>query len=434
MSRAIDRYLQRHSEPALFKAPGRARWDNVAVVPYYRDPPESLASFQAPFTNAGRLLVIAVLNRPDTEADTDCNAPLREAIQQLPRLDSSDAPLFRLADSTDLLLLDLDESGPLDAGEGVGLARKTGCDLALAWHVQGHIASPWINSTDADARLPTDYFSRLPSQRHAAICWPYCHGDSDTQEQTLACQRYELRLHHYVLGLAWAGSPYAFHTLGSCISVHAEHYAQVGGFPRRNGAEDFYLLNKLAKTGPVLSASGDCLYLQARPSDRVPFGTGPAIRDILRDSNPDARAMYDHPHVFVALRAVQQSVTGLRSAGIEQLDTLLEEHGCDSALAAAAAAALINAGLPRALEHCRQHSSTGDDFRRHFEQWFDGFRTLKFLHALRDSGYPDLALGELAENVPIFWPDLAGDPRQPKQWLRAARRHLGWHCRDPEYS
>ena len=144
--------------------------------------------------------------------------------------------------------------------------------------------------------------------------------------------------------------------------------------------------------------------------------------------------MYDHPAVFVALRAVLQSVTGLRTAGIEQLDTLLAEHGCDRGLAAAAVAALIDAGLPRAIEHCRQHSATSDDFRRHFEQWFDGFRTLKFLHALRDKGYPDLALRALAGNIPAFWPELEGDPTEPRQWLRAARRHLGWHCRDREYS
>ena len=112
-------------------------------------------------------------------------------------------------------------------------------------------------AVDADARLPSDYFSRLPRQRVAAVSWPYCHGPGDTPAETDACERYELHLHHYVLGLAWAGSPYAFHTLGSCISVHVEHYAQVGGVPRRNGAEDFYLLNKLAKTGAVRQAVED---------------------------------------------------------------------------------------------------------------------------------------------------------------------------------
>ena len=432
MARAIDRYLQRHAEPATLEPSGTNRWDNVLVVPCYRETPDTLAAFSATFAGAGRLLVITVLNRPDSEADTNCNAPLREAIQQLPRLEPSGAPLFRLGDSTDLLLLDLDESGPLDAREGVGLARKTGCDLALAWHVKGHIASPWINNTDADAQLPADYFSRLQGQHHAAICWPYCHGEGDTPEQTLACQRYELRLHHYVLGLAWAGSPYAFHTLGSCISVHAEHYAKVGGFPRRNGAEDFYLLNKLAKTGSIFSAPGNGLQLQARPSDRVPFGTGPAVRDLVRDSNPDARAMYYHPDAFVALRALLQGVASIRSTGVDQLDSMLAEHGCDTALAAASAVALIDAGLPGAIAHCRQHSSTSDDFCRHFQQWFDGFRTLKFVHALRDNGCPDLTLPELAAARPAFWPKLSGDPALPAEWLRAARRHLGWHCRDRE--
>jgi hypothetical protein len=257
--------------------------------------------------------------------------------------------------------------------------------------------------------------------------------DGPTPEQTQACHRYELRLHHYVFGLAWAGSPYAFHTLGSCISIHAQHYAQVGGFPRRNGAEDFYLLNKLAKTGDIHSLQGACLRLQARPSDRVPFGTGPAIREILQDIDPDSRALYYHPDTFVALRALLQSIAALREGSLERLTTLLEERGCDRQLAAAATAALVAAGLPGAVEHCRRHGATDEDFERHFQQWFDGFRTLKFLHALRDNGYPELALRELAGVCPTFWPAPAGDPAQPLAWLRAARRHLGWHCHDPEY-
>ena len=70
---------------------------------------------------------------------------------------------------------------------------------------------------------------------------------------------YELRLHHYVLGLEYAGSPYAYHTLGSCLAVKADAYAQVRGFPKRAGAEDFYLLNKLAKLGAMPRLQGRCI-------------------------------------------------------------------------------------------------------------------------------------------------------------------------------
>ncbi len=432
MSRAIDRYLKRHAEPASIQPPDAEPWDNVLVLPCYRESPSALDAFRDAFADAGRLLLVVVLNRPDSEADHNCNRPLRDAIRALPSFDEPPSPLYRLGSSTDLLLLDLDSDGPLAASEGVGLARKTGCDLALLWHVEGRITSPWINCTDADACLPPDYFSRLPRQRAAAISWPYCHGGGDTPAETDACERYELRLHHYVLGLDWAGSPYAFHTIGSCISVHGEHYAQVGGVPRRNGAEDFYLLNKLAKTGNIHRANGECLRLEARSSDRVPFGTGPAIREIADESDPNARPMYYHPDTFAALRALLHSVPQLRAADTTDLEAVLTANGCDSLLAGAAASALHAAGLAVALTHCRSHSTSDADFLRHFHQWFDGFRTLKFLHRLRDDGSPDLTLQGLAEARPAFWPPLSGDAALPGEWLRAARQHLGWHCRDRE--
>ena len=78
--------------------------------------------------------------------------------------------------------------------------------------------------------------------------------------------------------------------------------------------------------------------------------------------------MYYHPDAFVALRALLQGVASMRSTGVDQLDSMLAEHGCDTALAAASAAALIDAGLPGAVAHCRQHSSTIDDFCRHFHR------------------------------------------------------------------
>jgi hypothetical protein len=38
----------------------------------------------------------------------------------------------------------------------------------------------------------------------------------------------------------------------------------------------------------------------------------------------------------------------------------------------------------------------------HFNNWFDAFKTLKFIHYLRDHHFPNLALRELlAEDIPL---------------------------------
>lgn len=434
MSRAVSRYLERHAEDALPATPKGLRWDGVVVIPAYREQPQFLDRLARLPPPSGRLLVILVINRPQSDPDTAANTCLREAVTRLPSVGDENLPLYRLGRQAELMLLDLEQTrGPCPAAEGVGLARKSGCDLALAWHSRGALSSPWICSTDADATLPADYFQRLAavSEDHAAVCWPFLHRPMGNPRLDDACARYELRLHHYVLGLEYAGSPYAFHTLGSCISIHAEHYAMVGGFPRRNAAEDFYLLNKLAKTGPIARITGTCLQLESRPSDRVPFGTGPAVSAIADSANPAAAALYYHPQLFATLRAFLQVLPALYATP-GQPGELLRAAGCEPALAMAAEEVLLQLGLERALHHCRSHSAIASDFCRHFHQWFDGFRTLKFIHGLRDRGWPDLSLGQLTREPSTGWPlDVAGE--DPAMWLRAARDHWQWCPGDPPH-
>ncbi len=206
---------------------------------------------------------------------------------------------------------------------------------------------------------------------------------------------YELRLHHYVQGLAQAGSPYAHHSLGSCLGVRSKAYAQVRGFPKRSGGEDFYLLNKLAKVGPVIATRGQPVELQARRSGRVPFGTGPAVAKIMAASQPLALPLFDHPECFNALRALLSLVATLRVPDTQNLAPALAAAGLEAPLAAASASALAHMNLAGGLQHCRRQSTSAAQFERQFHQWFDAFRTLKFIHLLRDSGWPMLSFNAL---------------------------------------
>jgi len=264
---ACQRYLQRHIEPHLEDCRQPAGyWRNVLVIPAYREAPELLQRLATLPTGAGRVLVILVLNRPDSDSDSNANQALRQACKALPVACAATPALRRLSESTDLYLQDIETlTGPTPASQGVGLARKIGCDLAFRWIMQGAIIGPWIGSGDADAHYPPDYFlqlDRLPGTSVAAI-YPFRHIPGPDENCNRATALYELRLHHYRLGLEFAASPYALHTLGSCLAFRAEHYAQVRGFPKRAGGEDFYLLNKLAKIGPITKPSGRCVDLQS---------------------------------------------------------------------------------------------------------------------------------------------------------------------------
>jgi len=429
---ALQRYLQRHMEPGLpdtrFTTP---RWRQVLVLPAYREPPELLDRLAALPAGSGATLVILVLNRPDSDDDPLANAALRRALgaSNARRGTRTALPVQRINAHTDLYLLDLEDlRGPTPACAGVGLARKAGADLALRWMCAGGIDSRWLCSTDADATLPADYFAQLEQAAPgaAAAVFPFRHVPGSDARCDAATALYELRLHHYVLGLEYAGSPYAFHTLGSCLAIRPHAYAQVRGFPRRAGAEDFYALNKLAKVGQVARLAGHCVALQSRHSTRVPFGTGPAVQAIAASAAPLDAAVFYHPACFEALRAVLASLPELARATAPDFAPVLRARGLDPALARQAFDALDALGVAAALRHCRRHGKSGDQFQRQFHQWFDGFRTLKFLHALRDNGWPRQSLRALATRAPQLWP--AAPAAADLDSLRCAvRRHWRWH-------
>ena len=221
---ARQRYLLRHIEPGLPSCPRHAStWNNVLVIPAYGESISLLDRLAAQPASDGRALVILVLNRPDSEPDAQVNTPLRCAVEALAA--QADPALRRLNQHSDLYLYDLDKlRGALPAAEGVGLARKIGCDTAFKWICDGAISGRWICSSDADATLPPGYFHALAGlpATTAAATYPFRHTAGADSACDAATVLYELRLHHYVLGLEYAGSPYAYHSLGSCLAVSAD--------------------------------------------------------------------------------------------------------------------------------------------------------------------------------------------------------------------
>jgi hypothetical protein len=416
---ALHRYLHRHAQSGLpSHSFSRAHWHQVLVLPAYRESPALLDRLTRIPPGEGMTLVILVLNRPDSDNDTLANTKLRETLEQsgLPQATRDSVTVYCLNPGTDLYLYDIElRHGPTPQSQGVGLARKTGCDLALQWRAAGGISGQWLCSTDADATLPQTYFAQLAEATPdaAAAVFPFRHVASTDQATNAATALYELRLHHYVLGLEYAGSPYAFHTLGSALAIRFSTYAHVHGFPKRAGAEDFYLLNKLAKLGPVARLQGHCIELESRLSARVPFGTGPAVAGLAASEHPLDSALFYHPQSFAALAALLDSLPALAARPDQALAQLMRDSGVWASVAPPpmlpslpdkAANALRSLGITSALDHCQRHASSPEHFVRHFHQWFDGFRTLKFIHALRDDGLPPVSLAQLNGLVPQLWP------------------------------
>lgn len=375
---SVKKYLTTYADKRLWPAQdAELESDYVLVIPSYNEDENFLLHLSHLKNLNQSVLVIVVVNAPINASEDAIknNQNLMAQFSKLGQAQHIAADLVLYRDGKFKLL----SAGPygLPAHMGVGLARKIGADCALALIAEKRINSDIIFCTDADACLPFDYFARLAERRNfSAAVYPFSHEEAQDSRQEEAIRLYEARMHRYVAGLTHAESPYAFHTIGSTIALKAQHYAEVRGFPLLSAGEDFYILNKLRKLAPVISLSGEPILLSSRVSDRVLFGTGPALAKILKNTDPkDAPIFYDE-HVFSALKELLFSAQQQLNNG----QTILSFSG----QIGQAFSVIDSDKLERTLSSRR----TIDDRLRSFHDYFDAFKTLKFLHFLRDNYFP----------------------------------------------
>ncbi len=408
MPRALSQYLDRYAEPEA-KGIGhmRRKFGHVLTIPACGEGRELHAALASiPAGPLGDVLTLVVVN-----ARVDSPQSLREAnLATLERLRADAGRAVAVARNASvcehprgaLLLVDRATPGfELPARHGVGLARKIAADIALALWSEGRVASAWIHCTDADVELPADYFETpSASGRDAALVYPFRHV-----EATREALEYEISLRYYVAGLRFAGSPYAYHSIGSTLAVNAIAYAQVRGFPKRLAAEDFYLLNKLAKVGAICALQREPIRLSSRSSKRTPFGTGRAIeraREFARDDAP--RRVYA-PVAFAYLGAWLQTLRALAETGgaADPAELLAEHSGAWPAVDVERLRARLEttgawAAARIALERCRSPETRA----KHLLGGFDAFQTLKLIHALRADGLDSIPLREALAEAPFI--------------------------------
>lgn len=411
---ALAKYLSHYAEPhsqQLGDFP--YSYDYACVIPCYDETEVFLLQNRQVFDAASSLVIVVINEAPSKRANTN-NLALHKFIQNsYPRIwESNDGylTLFNSGAEPHLLCVDAYTAGrQLPARQGVGLARKIGADIACQLYYNGKIAKPWIFTTDADVVLPHDYFSAASSfAKAAAFIFPYQHNRPSDPRRALAIDLYDFSLRYYTSGLSWAGSPYAFQTVGSSLTIHAEHYAKVRGFPKRNAGEDFYILNKLRKTGAIVSLNEPVITVAARISNRTPFGTGAALSQIMQLEDAERDYVFYHPKVFELLRRFLQVLPNIW----QHLDTAptdsinirrtISEAIEDEKLIQVLQSLDIEAGV----QHAINHSRTLERFLKHVHDWFDAFRTLKLVHGLRDEYYSSINIAELQILAPEFLPKL----------------------------
>lgn len=163
---------------------------------------------------------------------------------------------------------------------GVGYARRVLFEQILSESDSNDI----IVSMDADTFVSPDYLQSvavnfLQHEEMTALAVPYYHNtDPDDETATRAMLRYEIYMRNYAINLLRINSPYGFTALGSAIVMRAKALRKIGNITPLQSGEDFYLVQKFCKMGGLRLFNSECVYPACRYSDRVPFGTGPAMK------------------------------------------------------------------------------------------------------------------------------------------------------------
>lgn len=270
---------------------------------------------------------------------------------------------------------------------GVGLARKIGMDEALRRFAKIE-RDGIIVCFDADSLCEKNYlleidnhFRKFPKTPGCSIHYEHPIGGGEYSEEVYsAIIAYELHLRYYKNALKFAGLPYAFHTIGSSMAVRASSYAKQGGMNKRKAGEDFYFLSKIIELGNFTELSATKVIPSPRVSDRVPFGTGKAVGDIIGDKQKSFTT-YSF-QTFIDLKFFVSEVIGNgKEINISGISDLIESF-------------CLSSNFGGRLTEILKNTTTKEAFLQRFFKVFDAFWVLKLVHFSRDNFYSNTPILE----------------------------------------
>ncbi len=260
------------------------------------------------------------------------------------------------------------------AKSGVGQARKVLMDEALFRLSQLGNRGLIVN-LDADCTVQQDYLIHIwdyflanPSLDAASI-----HFEHELSSEAII--DYELHLRYFIGMQKVLGLPFAFQTVGSAMVVRAEAYAAVGGMNTRRAGEDFYFLHKFIKNRKCGNLTNTTVFPSGRISDRVPFGTGKAVGSITDRGSCETY----HPKSFEMLRPLVDDIASIFEGRTLEVDPALRNY-------------LDSIAFEDQVLLIRKNTASFESFKKRYFQFFDAFKLMKCLHAIRDQGFEDVSL------------------------------------------
>jgi glycosyltransferase involved in cell wall biosynthesis len=384
--RVYQKYLSRSETRTFEPSTPEGKKSGAVVIPAlaeYEFLPETLSSLTKAKPASNSTIVVIIINS-SVETSTEKIAENEKTLTALRNRDKKFCGGLEIG--KELFWIDANSrEKQISAKGGVGEARKTGMDSCLELFAQEALNDKLFFCLDADTLVSENYLSAAyeyfrEHKNIQAATVNFAHRSGKNDAEHAAIELYESFMRSYVRGLEFAGSPYAFFALGSAIICRAEAYVKAGGMRARNGGEDFYFMQAVSKFGYCGVINNALVRPSARPSSRVPFGTGPKVREIVNGHE----LLFYNPEIFKNLKILLDTVNNLtKPEEFKDLPQILAEN-CDKETLEF----LNHNNFETVWEKVFKNTKPETIYlKKSFHVWFDAFRTLKYIH-FSENKYP----------------------------------------------
>lgn len=281
---------------------------------------------------------------------------------------------------------------------GVGWARKIGMDYSIRQLINNNYHDGIIVSFDADSTVLPNYlqtietaFCQNPLFNFFTIHFEHPYDGQLKESIREGIIRYELHMRYYRNAMQWSGYPHAIHTVGSSFALKASAYVKQGGMNRRKAGEDFYFLHKLVLLGQYGQINATSVFPAARESDRVPFGTGAAIKK-WSEGNSELKSTYSL-EAFRNLRPLFKHATQFRR--MEPAEVILFFAGLHPVLQSFCE----RASTIHEILELRNNCSNTKVFEKRIFHLLNAFWILKYLNFAHETAYVRASLEQEPINL-----------------------------------
>jgi len=391
-------------------------FDMAVVIPCYNEPEigQTIQSLFQSDSEGIKTAIVVVVN-------STTNSPQAVIDQNLQTISELNLLAKESVAGKQLFVLN---AGSLPSKHGgVGWARKIGMDWAVAQFNHLGYNKGIIISLDADSLVEKNYLSTIYSyfnanpKKIAATIYFEHHFSLNSKLIELeepAVVMYELYMRYYRNALLQTGFPHAMFTVGSCFAVKADAYIAQGGMNRRKAGEDFYFLHKLSMLGEIGEINTTTVYPSSRISDRVPFGTGPVIRNYCEG---DRSIEITYPlEAFLKLKPLFSRVSDFYALGSELID---EDLSSDNMLLLF----VKDKKLTSEIQELKANCKSGVIFEKRFYHLFNAFMVLQWLNFATANSYPKQNLIiECRKLLSLIGVEMDKIPDDPKLLLNLFRQ------------